>query len=101
MSGLPAILVTGLASWRAAYALVYEDGPGRAFYRLRQISGIIHGDDGHAVGWYNDWTPLRCVPCTSLWTALVLSLLPEKVRNVLAAGAIALLVVRLHQRLDG
>lgn len=75
--------------------LVQEAGPGRVFVRLREATGIVHGSDGKILS-YNDWTPLYCVWCTSIWVVLVLMWLPMLVLLPLAASSIAILV---HERL--
>lgn len=54
-------LVMAVATWRLAYMLVYEDGPFRAFDRLREktdLGGL-----------------LSCVKCSSIWTAALILVL--------------------------
>lgn len=85
------LLVLGLAVWRVSYFLVHEDGPGKVGQRIRKASGIEYSADGE-IWAYNDYTPLTCVFCTSMWVAAVLMFLPGGIHRWLAASAIAVLV---------
>lgn len=87
MDDLTAVLVIGLAAWRTASLLVNEDGPWSVFQRIRQWCGVYRTGELNVVA-----MALLCVWCTSIWTALALSLLwrlaPFAV-VVLAAAALA------------
>ena len=52
-------VLAALANWRLAFLLVREDGPWTVFARLRQAA------DGGLCG-----QMLKCVKCTSIWTAV-------------------------------
>jgi hypothetical protein len=56
-------ILAGLATWRIAFMLVREDGPGEIFTRLRNRLGGSLFD-----------RLLGCVKCVGVWTALPLSL---------------------------
>lgn len=85
------LVTLGLAVWRVSYFLVKEDGPGHVARSIREATGIEHDDAGEVVS-YNDWTPLTCVFCASIWVAAVLAMLPRWTHTWLAASAIAVLV---------
>jgi len=70
--------------------LVKEQGPLGIFMRLRELTGIVHDDDGEFVSW--GYSPLVCVLCTSMWVALVLMVLPNWVKKVCAVSGIASLM---------
>jgi len=55
-------LILALATWRAAWLLVREDGPGALAARARVWAGTLPIIGGA-------WT---CVYCMSIWTALVM-----------------------------
>jgi len=50
------LLTLALATWRLSYLLVYEDAPWRFMTRLRE--------------WNDLGGLLRCIYCTSVWTAI-------------------------------
>lgn len=85
------LLALGLATWRVAYFLVEEDGPGHVARKIRESTGIEHDRDGNVLA-YNDYTPLTCVFCASVWVAAVLMLLPARVHTWLAAAALSMLL---------
>jgi len=103
-------VILGLASWRLAYMLVNEDGPGAVFSRLRYRLGVrsvvTRGNDGqpeatkvatNAVA--ELWT---CVWCMSFWAALLLALPLTPVywlRLVLAASGLAVVAHEGVERL--
>lgn len=68
-------LALALFSWRLAYMLVKEDGPGNVFGYLRRIIGVREKLPGEANGraTFYGLNPvadaLTCVYCTSVWTA--------------------------------
>lgn len=71
--------------------LTSEAGPGKMFVKLRKLSGVYYDDEGEIVS-YNDYTPLICLWCTSIYAAVFLSFMPSKIVNLLAASGIAVLV---------
>lgn len=87
----------GLAAWRVARLLVDEDGPSGAFYKLRELTGIEHDSNGHILS-YPDWNPLHCVYCTTLYTAVLVGLLPHRLCDALAASGLACIVERWANR---
>ena len=52
MDELFRFVLAALATWRVAFLVAREDGPGKAFARLRRLGG-----------------PLACVKCASVWAA--------------------------------
>src|SRR5512145_991088 len=82
---MTALVLTALAAWRLAHLLVYEDGPGAVFARLRYRAGLRYvvrqGADGKpeatrtAANWLAEG--LTCVWCVSVWTATGLVVLGE------------------------
>jgi hypothetical protein len=92
------LLALGLATWRVSFFLVKEDGPGLIARRIREWTGIEHDTDGNVVS-YNDYTPLSCVFCTSIWVAAAMMLLPKSAHTWLAASALA--VILEQDRLRG
>lgn len=86
----------GLAAWRLAAMLVYEEGPGNIFGRFRAHVGIPESGEIR-----DGFLPalLSCIWCTSVWTAALmvalvyvgLAIVPE----VLAAAAVALMAERI------
>lgn len=103
-----ALLETGLAAWRLAHMLVYEDGPYALLARLRKAVGlravVRRGAQGEIVTEKAALTPwaelFACVWCMSVWTAAVLSL-PGRVvrwlRRLLAVAAVACLLHELTE----
>lgn len=80
-----------LAVWRLSNMLVEEDGPGRVFHRLRELSGIEYDQDDQIVS-FNDYTPLHCVYCTSIWVAAALWFAPSWLVRLMALSAGAVLI---------
>lgn len=64
-------LLFGLATWRISSLLVHEDGPWKAFRRLREWAGIQHDEAGEILmipdGFFAG--VLSCVWCCSMWAA--------------------------------
>jgi hypothetical protein len=89
-------LVHALAVWRISYMLVNEDGPNRVFRKLRQASGMEYGgpDSSKAYAW-NDWTPLHCILCTSVYIGGVSLALPQWILNMFALSAVTVLIERV------
>lgn len=92
------IVIVGLAGWRLASLLTYEDGPWYVFARLRQRFERSPEDFGPERFWA---ILLGCIWCTSVWTATAMwalwYVLPEAV-VVVAAWAVAIAVERMGQR---
>lgn len=55
-------VLLSLAVWRLTALLVYDEGPGDVFVRLRELSDAIGG-------------PLNCFRCASVWVSFLASLL--------------------------
>lgn len=83
-------VVTALAVWRLSNMLVEEDGPGRIFRRLREASGIEYDDSGEILS-HNDYTPLYCVYCTSVWVSIFSFFAPDWLLRLLAISGLAIL----------
>lgn len=71
--------------------LVEEDGPGKIFVKLRELSGIEYDDKGEILS-YNDYTPLTCTYCTSVWVAALTWFLPSWFHRLMALSAGAILI---------
>src|SRR5262245_43204684 len=79
-------VLAGLATWRIAFLLVREDGPGGALARLRR--GLGDGLPGRLLG---------CIKCVGLWVAFPLAFFvggdwTELVVTWLALAGVAALV---------
>ena len=63
--------VYSLATWRIASLLVLENGPWSIFFRLRELSGIEHDQDGNVLIVPDKFFSgiLSCVWCCSMWVA--------------------------------
>lgn len=74
---LPDLLILALATWRFAYMLVKEDGPGQCFTRLRKRVGVFEMDKQDPTkGMVTERLARNgiaemflCVNCMSVWTA--------------------------------
>lgn len=71
--------------------LVNEAGPFDLFISLREITGIKHDSDGEIVSW-PPGNPLACMLCTSVWIALLLLVVPDGVKRVMAVSGLASLL---------
>lgn len=71
--------------------LVEEDGPGRVFRKLRELSGIEYDDNDEIVS-YNDFTPLHCTYCTSVWLVVLTWFAPAWFHRLMAISAGAILI---------
>lgn len=92
--GVSELVVTGLAAWRLSSMLVDEVGPGGVFEKLREWSGVV---DGPIITTKNDWTPLWCLLCTSMWIGFGLEATRPAaglLRAALAVSAVAVIVER-------
>lgn len=72
--------------------LVEEDGPGKIFRRIRELSGVEYASDSDDIISYNDYTPLHCTYCTSVWVVAVTWFFPEWFHRLMAISAGAILV---------
>ena len=86
-----------LATWRLSHMLVYEEGPWDIFWRIRNMFGIEHYEDGSIAG-----VPEKvmaklfgCLPCMSIWMAGLVYLVwhyePIPVWIVAASGCACLI----------
>ena len=85
-----AILI-GLAAYRVATDLAWEDGPADLYSRIRGAAYQRWGDGWQARGW-------TCPICLSFWAAIVLGavwLFAPVVVAVLAAAGVAALLARV------
>lgn len=85
------LVVTALAVWRVSNMLVEEDGPGKIFRQLRELSGIEYDSDDEILS-HNDYTPLYCVYCTSVWVAALSFFTPDWLVRLLAISGLAILM---------
>lgn len=92
MTLIEQMILIGLASWRMAHLLTFEEGPGLIFMRLRTAVGVKEGPGEQSSGFF----PLAfsCMWCMSVWTTLLAAgiwyLEPVAVM-VIAAMTVALL----------
>ena len=110
METLTDLVILALASWRLAYMLVNEDGPGAVFSRLRYRAGVrsvVTRDNAgqpvaSKVALNGLAEGLMCVWCVSVWAAALL-LVPwpplEWLRWLLAVSAGAVLAHEVVERL--
>lgn len=89
-----------LAVWRVSRLLVKEPGPGRIFVRLREASGIEHDTHDEISVVKNDYTPLHCVFCASVWVAVVMYFTPSWSHRLLAGSAITIIAENVVEYLD-
>lgn len=82
--------------------LTEEKGPGRIFRKIREASGIeyVSNESGEILS-YNDYTPLNCIYCTSVWVSLALFITPNWVTRLLAISALAIVLDDVKEYLDG
>lgn len=86
------LVSAGLAAWRIAHAVMFENGPFRVFYQIRKRFGIVHDEDGTPAAWPVNHI-LSCLWCFSFWTALVTVLVfPPIINMILAVNAIAIII---------
>jgi hypothetical protein len=104
------LVLTALAAWRLASLLAQEDGPFAMFARLRHWAGVrsvvtrdAQGNPQATRVAQNTLAEgLTCVWCTSIWTAIIMSIpwAPLAwVRLALAASALAVLAQEANERL--
>lgn len=90
---LIAVIIAGLAGWRIANLLLFEDGPWFLFERFRKFIGI---KEGPVEGFFPNL--FTCVYCLSIWTSLgaflVYLIFPEAT-IVIAAAAVVIIVDKL------
>lgn len=85
-------VLQALATWRLSYMLVHEEGPNGLFRAIRERSGITHYPDSTQAATWNEWTPLHCVWCTSVWVAPFMLFMPKWFVRALALSAAAIFV---------
>lgn len=66
-----------------------EDGPYEVLIKARELAGVDGWEHKHF------WT--TCFLCTSFWMAVVLFFMPDFVRKILAANAIAILIEAVNE----
>lgn len=82
--------------------LTEENGPGRIFRKIREASGIEYeSNESGKVLSYNDYTPLNCIYCTSIYVSLALFLTPTWLTKLLAISALAIVLDDVKEYLDG
>jgi hypothetical protein len=90
------LLLFALSVWRVSSLLLYEDGPGEVFARVRTRAGA--DTPGEISGLAQLWS---CMWCMSMWVAILLSPLlilghaGDGIMAVLSASAVAIFV---HER---
>lgn len=68
---MPLELVYAVMMWCAARVLTQERGPWRVFARLRGLAGIVTDEFGNETPTNEFGYLVACLPCTSLWIALI------------------------------
>ncbi|KKM96616.1 hypothetical protein LCGC14_1176320 [marine sediment metagenome] len=92
MTSVGEVIIIGLAAWRLASLLVFEDGPFAVFARLRQRVGL---DDEGEIGRVAEL--LSCIWCTGFWMAVIMAglwVVVPWVVMVFAAAAVVLAAER-------
>jgi hypothetical protein len=104
MDELARVIIVGLAGWRVAALLSYEEGPWGVFEQLRRRAGVVEIDLGAPPdapaplpGFFGKL--LSCVWCTSVWLSLIFWGLWEVHWYVPGIAAAAAIVVVTEQRL--
>lgn len=66
------VLLIGLAAWRVTSMLAWEEGPFGAFFHLRRLIGITHGETGEPFAWPTWWpaSAFSCPWCLSILVVL-------------------------------
>lgn len=82
-------LVVCCATWRLTHLFMYEQGPWNTILKLRRHFGVRHDQDGHPLAW-PEGSLFECFLCFSVWTAIVMVVLPWWVSVPFAASAIAI-----------
>lgn len=90
-------LFAALATWRATYMLVYEDGPIEIIARFRWFVGVRHDEYSVAYGKNVIASALSCFYCTSVWIGAAVACLLNPVNIseffILAFGLSALSII--------
>jgi hypothetical protein len=68
------ILIT-LATWRVSSLLVFEDGPFLLLMKMRSLIGVYYDEYSEPQGNNVFARALTCVWCSSIWVALVFTVL--------------------------
>lgn len=93
---LIAVVIAGLAGWRIANLLLFEDGPSEILEKFRKFIGI---KPGLVTGFLP--TLFSCMYCLSIWAAalsyLIYVILPEAA-IILAAAAVVIIIDRAASR---
>lgn len=71
--------------------LVLEHGPFGLLLQARSLTGIEHDDEGEQIAW-SDNNPLSCILCTSVWVALLMLVLPTKIKEILAISGVVTII---------
>lgn len=69
------VFVGGLAVWRITHMLLWEEGPFKVFFRLRELFSVEHDYSGAPVSWAT-WFPanlFECAMCMSVWVTGLLA----------------------------
>lgn len=97
------LLLGILATWRLTSLLHAEDGPFDLFARLRDWAGVRYDERSQAVADSEVGKALTCFLCTSVWSALVVTVCQRKgsLVNVLAYSAGAILIETMRGGREG
>lgn len=89
------LIILGLAGFRMAYFLVYEDGPFDIAEKFRSFVGI---KEGEVVGFLPRL--FSCIYCTSVWTTFIaygLWLLDTTLPLLIGAMSLTLLIDQIRR----
>lgn len=79
------LIVLGLSTWRVSHILIYEEGPGNIFGRIRKVFGVTKDR-------YPSRSMFVCMWCLTPWVGAVLLVIPIGISIPFALSAIALIV---------
>jgi hypothetical protein len=98
------LTVAAVATWRITHLLLYENGPFRAFRKLRERFGVVYADADSSEVVSFQYEITTCAWCLSVWVATVvtlLQLLSSKARWLwlpFTYSAAAVIINRLMER---
>lgn len=70
----PDLIMYALAVWRLSYMLVWEEGPGNVFGRLRNYVGVKYNAHNYPYGESFLAKLFSCLLCMSVWISLLITL---------------------------
>lgn len=108
-----ALALIGIATWRVSYMLVFEEGPGDLFKRIRELVGVVDNEDGSREEEYG-LTGIKkflagifsCIYCMSIWVGAFFALFATPsptyyLLYLLYCSSAAIFINLVHERLNG